>query len=116
MTIFMGKQTLVKKMNHNQKIVNEFLKKYSLKKTVPVRVLDLVSEVGELSKEVLNSTQYGNFSFSKNDDFAEELSDVYFSLIALAIETDVDLKSGLMNVLKKYENRIEAKKHPGSSK
>jgi len=40
-------------------------------------LLDLVSEVGEVSKEVLKGTSYGLEPFQPREQWAEELADVF---------------------------------------
>ncbi len=41
------------------------------------RLLDLTSEIGELSKEILKQTNYGKHEFTPSDDWSEELGDVF---------------------------------------
>jgi NTP pyrophosphatase (non-canonical NTP hydrolase) len=70
------------------------------------RLLDFVSEVGELSKEVLKATNYGRTSFRPPDGWTGELGDVFFSLICLANSTGVDLEAALDGALGKYRERL----------
>lgn len=79
------------------------------------RLLDLTSEIGELSKEILKQTNYGKHEFTPSDDWSEELGDVFFALLCLANETDVNLEVALEGVLKKYEKRHKKKGHIGSN-
>lgn len=69
------------------------------------RLLDVVSELGEAAKEVLKATDYGRKEFSVTDDFADEMGDALFSLIACANAAHIDLDSALDRVLKKYDKR-----------
>lgn len=74
-----------------------------------VRILDVASELGEVSKEVLKGTDYGRVPFEKTDDLEEELGDLLFSLIQFANESRIDLDESLKAVMRKYEKRIKEK-------
>ena len=101
-------------MNEAQKKVQLFCKKNNLSSSVEHRVLDVVSELGELSKEILKASSYGKSSYVSNEKIKLELGDVLFSLITLANSLDVDLDVALEAVLKKYEKRIEKGLTPDS--
>lgn len=92
-----------------QKEVAYFVDNKELKTNVEVRLLDLVSEVGELSKEVLEGSDYGKKTFNNTDEWISELGDVLFSLICIANRTGIDLERALKEVLKKYERRSNKK-------
>ena len=53
-------------------------------------MLDLVSEIGEVSKELLKSSDYGKGDLKVTEDMKKEMGDVLFSLIVLANELDID--------------------------
>lgn len=74
-----------------QTVVNQFMEEKKMKSKPDVRILDLASEVGELSKEVLTKTNWGQQSFQKIDECEGELGDVLFPLICLANESEGDL-------------------------
>ena len=82
------------------------------------RVLDLVSEVGEVSKEVIKATSYGKHEFTdkNSDDLAGEIGDVYYALISLASECGLDLNKCLDITMQKYETRLAKKKNISSGK
>ena len=44
------------------------------------------------------------------------MGDIFYSLLSLANETEVDLEDALGGALKKYAKRIELDKNPGSAK
>ena len=46
-------------MNSIQEEVNELIKKYNLESSVEIRFIDLISELGELGKEILKGNDYG---------------------------------------------------------
>ena len=101
-------------MNEAQKKVQLFCKKNNLSSSVEHRVLDVVSELGELSKEILKASNYGKSSYVSNEKIKLELGDMLFSLITLANSLDVNLEAALETVLKKYEKRIEKGLTPDS--
>ena len=102
-------------MNEVQKKVQSFCKKNNLSSSVEHRVLDVVSELGELSKEILKASNYGKSSYVANEKLKLEVGDVLFSLITVANSLDVNLDAALEAVLKKYEKRIEKGSNPDSS-
>lgn len=101
-------------MNAHQKEVDDFVQKHKLACSGEARLLDLVSEVGELSKEVLKANGYGAAPFKATPHFAEEVGDAYFSLLALANATQVDLDQCLRMALRKYSERLALKGTAGS--
>ncbi|MCU4754177.1 MazG-like family protein [Halobacteria archaeon AArc-curdl1] len=97
----------------DQQRVAAFLETYDLHTDPAYRTLDLVSEVGEVTKEINGSTDYG----SDPDEVTiarDELGDVYFALLSLCTELNVDASSVLEESLSKYERRLERKDTPGS--
>lgn len=95
-------------MKKLQKQVDKFYKENNLQSPIEHNVLDLVSEVGEVSKEVLKMSNYGrNKSLKYRDEISGELGDVLYSLILVANYFDVDLQDSLDNTLKKYSKRLE---------
>ena len=102
-------------MNEAQKKVQSLCKKNNLSSSVEHRVLDVVSELGELSKEILKASNYGKSRYIANEKVKLELGDVLFSLITVANSLDVNLDAALGAVLKKYEKRIEEGSTPDSS-
>jgi len=99
---------------NEQMLVKEFVESYALECNLQSRMLDLVSEVGELSKEVLKGTSYGKNDFCITPNFEMELGDVFFSLCCIASQTNSDLSEALSKALLKYESRMKTKKSIGS--
>ncbi len=97
-----------------QKKVAGFTAKHGMEISVPLRLLDVLSEVGELAKEVLRSSEYGKRAFSPGPGWQDELGDVLFSLICVANSTGVDLEQAVDLALQKYENRLANRGDPGS--
>ena len=99
-----------------QRKVSNIVKKNELETNLETRLLDLVSELGELSKESLKSSDYGKEEFKYTDEWVNELGDVLFSLICVANNTNVDLETALNKALNKYKRRINKKGDIGSGK
>ena len=101
-------------MEEIQEKVDEMIKKYSLESPVDVRYIDLVSEVGELGKEILKGNNYGNTEFSMTDNMQLEIGDVLFSLTCIANGLGISLNEAFEEVMKKYETRFSKKGNIGS--
>ena len=71
------------------------------------RVLDTVSEIGEVAKEILKMTNYGGKPLEYRDNIKSELGDVLYSLITVANGLDIDLEDALEEVLEKYKTRLK---------
>lgn len=93
--------------------VATFLETHGLDASPENRVLDLASEVGEVAKEVNESTGYG----ANPDDVEierDELGDALFSLLAVCEAVDVDASAALDEALAKYERRLSETGTAGS--
>ena len=90
---------------HNK--VSQFNAEYGIKHHPIIRVLDLVSELGELSKEFLKSTEYEFGEIETTHDIELEVGDIFYSLISLANEMDLNLENCLNLALEKYTRRFE---------
>ncbi len=101
--------------NHNwQMQASEFAQKHNLQHSASVYALDLMSELGEVAKEILLASDYGQQPPQFNADMAAELGDVLYSLCLLATAVDVDLDTAFAQTINKYQSRRRQKDHPGS--
>ena len=100
------------------KNIVEFLEKSNTETNALVRLADISSELGEVSKEVLKASDYGRDIPILKDtaSFKEEYGDLLFAVLALGVENDVDPSEALEVVLNKYNKRLETKGHIGSGK
>ena len=100
------------------KNIVEFLEKSNTETNALVRLADISSELGEVSKEVLKASDYGRDIPILKDttSFKEEYGDLLFTVLALGVENDVDPSEALEVVLNKYNKRLETKGHIGSGK
>jgi len=80
------------------------------------RILDIQSELGELSKEYLKQTKYGTEDFVLNDDFVLEIGDCLYSLLSLSDELGIDANFALDRVIEKYKRRVQNKNNMGSGR
>lgn len=103
-------------MQKKVKIFNDEVMKRMSKTSVESRMLDVQSELGELCKEILKSTSYGEKSFEVTVDFEMEFGDVLYSLMSLANETGIVAEDCLQKALDKYENRMKKKNDIGSGR
>lgn len=97
-----------------QEKVNQLIKSYHLSCGVQNRYIDLVSEVGELGKEILKETAYGEKAYAVNETSLEEMGDCIFSLLALCSEMGIMANEALDYALAKYQKRLIEKGHIGS--
>lgn len=102
-------------LRERQQQVAKFVNEHDLDRGSMVWLLDLVAEVGELSNELLQDSQYGDRPLDAGREWMEELGDVLFSLACLANRSGVDLEDALEGALAKYRRRIERTGDPGSS-
>lgn len=83
---------------------------------VSVRALFLASEVGELAKEVIKGTAYGERPFEVTEAFKEELGDALVDLALLATSANVTLAECLDVALVKLRARLARQGHVGSGR
>jgi len=90
-----------------QKIVDKWIKTIGVRYFSELTNLaQLVEEVGELAR--IMSRTYGDQSFKKSEKsmkLADEMADVFFVLICLANQTNVDLTEALKKNLDKKTKR-----------
>ena len=103
-------------MSTLQRTVASFVEEAGIEAPVHARLLDLLSEVGELSKEALKATGYGHAPFNPPESWAGEMGDVLFALVCLANSTGVDLEAALDETLCKYRERIALGDDAGSGR
>ena len=94
-------------MQDIQEKVQKFCDKHNLNTSPQSRLIDTVSELGEVAKELLVGSDYGKKSFQHNEKIELEIGDVVFSIIALSNSLDINIEDALQKVLKKYEQRAK---------
>ena len=96
-----------------QERVAAFVTTHDIETPPAYRLLDAASELGELAKEINESTDYGT-SPDAVDIASDELGDTLFALLALAEATDTDAEAALTTALEKYERRLDDSDTPAS--
>ncbi|MEM4782169.1 MAG: MazG nucleotide pyrophosphohydrolase domain-containing protein [Halalkalicoccus sp.] len=94
--------------------VSEFNDEYDLAMAPEHRLLDLESETGELAKELLKASAYGDREVETTDGLENEFGDVYYSLLSLADECGIDPERALEASLAKYRERFDSSNSVGS--
>jgi NTP pyrophosphatase (non-canonical NTP hydrolase) len=89
-----------------QQQVAAFAQQHDLLHDPATHALDLVSEVGEVAKEILLATDYSRTPPHFRPEFAGELGDALYSLLVLAEACGVDTDDALNATLQKYERRL----------
>ncbi|ELY58823.1 nucleotide pyrophosphohydrolase [Natronococcus amylolyticus DSM 10524] len=100
-------------MEDQQRRVAAFVDDHDLEMPPEFRLLDLVSEIGELAKDANESTAYG----AEPDELkisSDEIGDALFALLALADDLEIDADDALEEALEKYERRLEEDGSAGS--
>lgn len=101
-------------MNALQTKVRSFAAEHRLGSSVEVRLLDAMSELGEVAKDILRASDYGKRPFTPSAALRDELGDVFFSLLCMANDTGVDVQHAVEAALAKYERRIRTSGSAGS--
>jgi len=101
-------------MKKIQSKIEIFCNENNLNSNAEIRLLDLVSEVGEVSKEILKASDYGKRDYKVNESLVLEFGDLFFSLVTLANSLQIDLEEALGKVLLKYQTRIIKGNSPDS--
>jgi len=105
-----------KELKVMQNRVRAFVTRHGLLRAPEIHLLDLLAEIGEVAKEVLMASHYGQHVPQLSPQLAEELGDAFYALLALACALEVDLERALEQVLAKYEARLATRADPGSGR
>ena len=100
----------------DEKRVYTFIDDHTLRCGAETRFIDLVSEIGEVGKELLKGTDYNSKELHLSDAMKSEIGDCLFSLFALCQELQIDPEEALANSLAKYKKRFEQHGSIGSGK
>lgn len=100
--------------NDWQRQVSAFMDRHELHHDPATHALDLVSEIGELAKELLLITDYGRQPFDPTSGLLSEFGDTLYSLLALAEVCGLDPGQALCRALEKYERRLIERGEAGS--
>lgn len=90
-----------------QEKIREFSRENNLDSAPEYKIIDTMSELGEVAKEMLKMTDYGKNQMKFREDIKLELGDLLYSVITIANSLDVDLEEAMHNAMIKYEKRLE---------
>lgn len=93
-------------MKELQMKVRKFCEEHNLDSPAEHRVLDAMSELGEVAKEILKMSDYGRKPPAYREELKSELGDLLYSIITIANAFDVDMDEALDMVLQKYRKRL----------
>ena len=96
-------------MMHFQKHTAQMTSKWGLSNDVMARYADLVSEIGEIGKELVVSTNYGNKPLKINEKLAMEVGDTIFALALLANALGLEMEECFAKTMEKCEERMAQK-------
>ncbi len=94
-------------MKEIQQKIKTFCEENKLVSPPEHALLDTMSELGEVAKEILKMTNYGRDPYKYREEVKSELGDVLYSLITVANTFDIDLEEALLEVVGKYEKRLK---------
>ena len=97
-------------MENWQQRATQFAQKHNLSHPPSVYALDLMSELGEVTKEILLATDYGERPFHSSLNLQSELGD---TLCQLADSAGIDREDAFTATLAKYEERWHNTVHRG---
>lgn len=90
-----------------QEKIKKFCEENNMQSPVEHRVLDAMSELGEVAKEVLKMSDYGRKPATYREEIKSELGDVMYSLITIANTLHIDMEEAVDMVLEKYTKRLK---------
>lgn len=95
-------------MKELQTKIKKFCEEHNLESPAEHRVLDAMSELGEVAKEILKMSDYGRKPLKYREELKSELGDLLYSTITIANSFDIDLEEALNMILEKYEKRLKS--------
>ncbi len=90
-----------------QRRIREFSKEHKLDSAPEYKILDTISELGEVAKEMLKMTDYGKTNVVFREEMRSEIGDLLYSVVTVANSLHVDLEEAVEGVLIKYETRLK---------
>lgn len=87
--------------------IREFSMVHNLDSAPEYKILDTISELGEVAKEMLKMTNYGKNKMNFREEMKLEIGDLLYSVITIANSLNIDLERTVDAVLVKYEKRLK---------
>lgn len=93
-------------MKEIQDKIKKFCKEHRLESPTEHNILDAMSELGEVAKEILKTSDYGRKPVKYRKELKSEIGDLFYTIIKIANSFNIDLEDSLNMVLKKYKKRL----------
>jgi NTP pyrophosphatase (non-canonical NTP hydrolase) len=88
--------------------LKEFVAKHHLEAQPAYSLLDIMSELGEVAKELLKATDYGRRTGTADAArMREEIGDLMFAVAYLSTLYEVDPEAAMWDSVRKFEGRLE---------
>lgn len=88
--------------------LKDFIAKHHLETQPAFSLLDIMSELGEVAKELLKGTDYGRRPGDADAArMREEIGDLMFAVAYLSTLYDVDPEAAMWDSVRKFERRLE---------
>jgi len=100
-------------IREQQRKVSGFLENNDMQAPPEFRIMDFVSEAGEIVKDAVKTADYGE-AREELEVKEDEIGDVIFSILAVADSLKIDAEEAFNEALEKYEKRIDEGGDPGS--
>ncbi len=91
----------------NLQPLKDFITRYHLETQPAFSLLDILSELGEVAKELLKGTDYGRKEDTTDPTrMREEIGDLVFAVAYLCTLYDVDPEEAMWESVRKFERRL----------
>jgi len=88
--------------------LKEFIAQHHLETQPAFCLLDIMSELGEVAKELLKATDYGRRPGNPDAErMRDEIGDLMFAVAYLSTLYDVDPEAAMWDSVRKFERRLE---------
>lgn len=93
-------------IKQSQQIVDDFVRERNWQTSASDITLHLVEEMGEIARNVLKMKNYGGQHTQNSEiNMDEELADVFYLILKLANETNIDLEKALLTKMEKIRKK-----------
>src|SRR4028119_838823 len=92
-------------------LLKEFVARHHLETQPAFSLLDIMSELGEVAKELLKATDYGRQPGSPEAErMRDEIGDLMFGVAYLSTLYNVDPEAAMWESVRKFERRLDRKR------
>ncbi|MBV9864919.1 MAG: hypothetical protein JO316_06185 [Abitibacteriaceae bacterium] len=90
--------------------LREFIAQHNLETQPAFSLLDVVSELGDVAKVLLKSTDYGQRpTDTDSTQMREAIGDLMFAVAYLSTLYDVDPEAALWESVRKFESKLQSR-------